>query len=86
MRFLKTAKEYWEISLGIFMALVISIWWVRDVSGYGPAIEGLQIAKEKQDTLIVKQGKAVTRMDYNIQIIARKIGVEPLTPEKEDDY
>jgi hypothetical protein len=67
----------WEIFVVLGGLLIGAIIWVHDVSGYGGEIERLK-------TNSGHQGAVITRMDYNIQIIARKIGVEPLTPEKEE--
>lgn len=67
---------YWHIC----MAILFCVFWVitnwTKVDGYEGRISTLEIMKAKQE-------KKITRMDYNIQLISRAVGVKPL--EKGDD-
>lgn len=77
-RIWRQISPYWHIFTTILAAFIITLYWIHDVSGYGGRIAALE------DTQ-TKQARTLTRMDYNIQIIARKIGVVPLRKRDGED-
>lgn len=74
--FWRKIGPYWHIMTGLFVMIVSSILWVNNVTGYDGRIIMLETVQNKQQ-------KQLTRMDYNVQLIGRAIGVKPLV--KEDD-
>lgn len=75
-RFWFRIAPYWHLGAAIIWGCIITAWWVHDVSGYSGRIETVENKQNKQE-------KIITRMDYNVQIIARQVGVKPL--EKGED-
>lgn len=75
-RFWHKINPYWHIITGLAGFTVLAILWFGKVDAYGERIDTLETTQSKQQAII-------TRTDYNVQIIARKIGVRPL--EKGDD-
>lgn len=67
----------WFHLTGLFltMAFTAGIVWAN-VGGYKQDIDNLKIAK-------ISQEKKIARMDYNIQLIGRAVGIKPLS--KGDD-
>lgn len=69
-------RAYWHIGSFIVMMIFIAATNWSKVLAYDGRITTLESKQEKQD-------KKLTRMDYNVQLIGRAVGVKPL--EKGDD-
>ena len=69
-------SPYWHILTGLAGLFVAAVLWVNDVSSLEPRLTAVERrAKQLED--------AVTRIDYNTQQTAIKVGVRPLLPPKE---
>lgn len=68
---------YWHIGTGLIAIMIAVILQIQNVLGYDGRISALEIFKTKEE-------RQITRMDYNIQIIGRAVGVKPLTREEDE--
>ena len=67
----KSITLHWHIFFFIVSTFVAAVIWVKDVSSYGGRLSAVEQSQQSQD-------ERLTRMDYNVQMIARKVGVKPL--------
>lgn len=74
--FFRNISPYWHILTGVATFLILAIQWIDDVSGYGKRIESLEADNGKVKSAIV-------RMDYYVERLAKKQGIEPYTKPKE---
>jgi hypothetical protein len=64
---------FWPVVGTLAGVTINGLFWAHDVSS---AVAKVPIIEEIQ----VKQEKKITRIDYNIQLIGRKVGVPILEP------
>jgi hypothetical protein len=72
------------------LAVLAAVWtavacisnWVTSVNAYDDRIATVERHANSNTDAIAKSDRVLSRLDYNIQIIARKVGVVPLEPAK----
>lgn len=69
-------SDIFKTITAIIVILFCGAYWVFTQNGLVPRVEALEAKQNNQKNIL-------DRMDYNVQIIAQKIGVEPL--KKPDD-
>lgn len=74
--FWRNISPYWHILTGVAGLIVFAILWVDDVSSYGHRIETIEGD-------IPKMKSAIIRMDYYVERLAKKQGIDPYTKPKE---
>lgn len=72
----RSISPYWHVLTFIASTIIACVIWVNDVSSYGGRILTLEEHRRRDNERLI-------RMDYNVQMIARKVGLKPL--ERPDD-
>jgi hypothetical protein len=70
-------KGDWRFWKWMLTIAVIGILWVGTVSASVVKVADIENVQTKQE-------KKITRMDYNIQLIGRAVGVQPLEPSADE--
>lgn len=81
-------SPYWHICTTLVGLIIYGILWVNQVQGYDARITDNtnQIAHTRTEfrSEMSEQRAVIDRTDYNIQIIADKIGVKPLRKPQDE--
>lgn len=82
LRFWRKISPYWHICTTLIAFIVAAIIWVNQVQGYDARITDnanlIASTRTEFSNEMTEQRAVIDRTDYNIQIIADKIGVKPL--------
>jgi hypothetical protein len=78
-------------SVTVWLGAMAAVWalisgianWVESVNAFDDRISAVESQSAKNTADLQRSDKLLSRMDYNIQIIARKVGVIPLEPTKQ---
>lgn len=68
---------YWHICMALAGAAIAALFWFKDVSSYDGRITKLEVVQLRQE-------KKVTRIDYNIQLIADKLKLPYVRQETDE--
>lgn len=69
--FWKKIRGWWQIFTTLFIVFAVGSYWVYNQEALIPRVEALEVSTAKQKSTL-------ERLDYNVQLIGRQVGVQPL--------